>query len=89
VRVLDEASFFHKSCHFRRRNIRGFKQDLRYVKVVIHPIVSLIFEVFLGLVGYYTNFIEGFLNTTKPMIKLLRKDEMFKWTPAVKLDFRN
>jgi hypothetical protein len=55
----------------------------------MHPIVSLIFEVFLGLVGYYTKFIEGFLNTTKPMIKLLRKDEKFKWTPAVKLDFRN
>jgi hypothetical protein len=42
----------------------------------------------LGLVGYYRRFTEGFLKTTKPM-KLLEKDKKLKWTPNVKLDFRN
>jgi hypothetical protein len=32
VRVLDEASFFLESFHFKR-SARGFKQDSRYVKL--------------------------------------------------------
>jgi hypothetical protein len=42
----------------------------------------------LGLAGYYRRFTDGFSKTTKPM-KLLEKDKKFKWTPTVKLDFRN
>jgi hypothetical protein len=37
---------------------------------------------FLGLAGYYRRFIEGFSKITKPMVKLLRKDNRFKWMPA-------
>jgi hypothetical protein len=42
----------------------------------------------LGLAGYYRGFTEGFSNTTEPM-KLLERDKKFKWTPTVKLNFRN
>jgi hypothetical protein len=42
----------------------------------------------LGLAGYYHGFTEGFSNSTKPM-KLLERDKKFKWTPTVKLNFRN
>jgi hypothetical protein len=42
----------------------------------------------LGLAGYYRGFTEGFSKTTKPM-KLLERDKKFKWTPTVKLNFRN
>jgi hypothetical protein len=42
----------------------------------------------LGLAGYYRGFTEGFSKTTKPM-KLLDRDKRFKWTPTVKLNFRN
>jgi hypothetical protein len=42
---------------------------------------------FLGLVGYYLRFIEGFLKISKPMIKLLEKEKKFKWTPACEASF--
>ncbi|GKF85623.1 putative reverse transcriptase domain-containing protein [Tanacetum coccineum] len=34
---------------------------------------------FLGLVGYYRRFIEGFLKISKPMTKLTQKKVMFVW----------
>jgi hypothetical protein len=42
----------------------------------------------LGLAGYYHRFTEGFSKITKSMM-LLEKDKKFKWTPTMKLDFRN
>jgi hypothetical protein len=35
---------------------------------------------FLGLVGYYKRFIEGFSKISKPMMKLLVKGNTFEWT---------
>ena len=35
---------------------------------------------FLGLVGYYRRFIEGFSKIAKPMTSLLEKGKEFKWT---------
>jgi hypothetical protein len=43
---------------------------------------------FLGLVGYYRRFIEGFSKISKPMIELLEKDKRFKWTPACESSFQ-
>jgi hypothetical protein len=42
---------------------------------------------FLGLVGYYRRFIEGFSKISKPMTKLLKKDKKFEWTPACETSF--
>jgi hypothetical protein len=42
---------------------------------------------FLGLVGSYWMFIEGFSKITKPMIELLKKDKKFKWAPACEASF--
>ena len=36
---------------------------------------------FLGLVGYYRRFIPDFSKITKPMTRLLQKNEKFVWTP--------
>jgi hypothetical protein len=36
---------------------------------------------FLGLVGYYRRFIEGFSKISKPMIELLAKGKTFEWMP--------
>ena len=35
---------------------------------------------FLGLAGYYRRFIQDFSKITKPMTRLLQKDEKFNWT---------
>jgi hypothetical protein len=43
---------------------------------------------FLGLVGYYRRFIEGFSKITKPMTELLEKDKKFIWTPACEATFQ-
>jgi hypothetical protein len=42
---------------------------------------------FLGLVGYYQRFIEGFLKISNPMIELLENDKKFEWTPACEASF--
>jgi hypothetical protein len=36
---------------------------------------------FLGLAGYYHRFIRNFSKIVKPMIKLLKKEVKFKWSP--------
>ena len=35
---------------------------------------------FLGLVGYYRRFVEGFSNIVSPLTQLTRKDQRFFWT---------
>jgi hypothetical protein len=45
-------------------------------------------QIFLGLVGYYQRFIEGFLKISKPMTELLDKDKKFEWTPACEASFQ-
>jgi hypothetical protein len=43
---------------------------------------------FLGFVGYYRRFIEGFSKISKPMTELLEKDKQFEWTPSCEASFQ-
>jgi hypothetical protein len=43
---------------------------------------------FLGLVGYYRRFIEGFSKISKHMTELLAKDNTFEWTPRRETNFQ-
>ena len=45
------------------------------------PIPTTITQVrsFLGLVGYYSRFIKGFLKIAAPLNRLLEKNQLFKW----------
>jgi hypothetical protein len=43
---------------------------------------------FLGLVGYYRRFIEGFSKSSKPMTELLAKGKTFEWTPRREVSFQ-
>jgi hypothetical protein len=57
--------------------------DLAKVREIVGwKIPSSVTEIrsFLGLVGYYRRFIEGFSKITKPMTSLLEKGKEFKWT---------
>ena len=42
---------------------------------------------FLGLAGYYCQFIEGFSKIAKPMIELLKKDQKFIWSEECEKSF--
>jgi hypothetical protein len=42
---------------------------------------------FIGMVGYYRRFIEGFSKIARPMTALLAKKVEFKWTPACQKSF--
>jgi hypothetical protein len=42
---------------------------------------------FLGLVGYYQRFSEGFSKISKPMTELIKKDKKFEWTSACEASF--
>jgi hypothetical protein len=42
---------------------------------------------FIGMVGYYRCFIEGFSKIARPMTALLAKKVEFKWTPACEESF--
>jgi hypothetical protein len=44
---------------------------------------------FLGLAGYYRQFIEGFSKIVKPLSTLLEKDREFKWTEACQASFED
>lgn len=43
---------------------------------------------FLGLVGYYRRFIEGFSRIATPMMQLTRKDASFVWTDRCEQAFQ-
>jgi hypothetical protein len=43
---------------------------------------------FLGLAGYYWQFIKGFSTLASPMIQLLRKDTSFTWKKKSKKSFQ-
>jgi hypothetical protein len=42
---------------------------------------------FIGMVGYYQRFIEGFSKIARPMTTLLAKKVEFRWTPACQESF--
>jgi hypothetical protein len=43
---------------------------------------------FLGMVGYYRRFIEGFSKIAGPMTKLLRKNTPFEWAEKCEESFQ-
>ena len=43
---------------------------------------------FLGLVGYYMRFIEGFSTIASPLTKLARKEVRFVWSEECEASFR-
>jgi hypothetical protein len=60
----------------------GISVDPAKVKeIVVWSIPTTVTEIrsFLGLVGYYQRFIEGFSKIAKPMTSLLEKGREFKW----------
>lgn len=68
----------------------GLSVDPAKIEVVTNwPRPSTISEVrsFLGLVGYYRRFVEGFSHIASPLTQLSRKGTPFVWSPACESSF--
>jgi hypothetical protein len=59
--------------------------------IVVWSIPTTVTEIqnFLGLVGYYRRFIEGFSKFAKPMTSLMEKGREFKWMRNAKRSLIN
>jgi len=60
----------------------GISVDPNKTKAVIDwpkPMTVTKIRSFLGIVGYYRHFIEGFSHLSSPMTKIIRKGEKFEW----------
>ncbi|GKD72377.1 putative reverse transcriptase domain-containing protein [Tanacetum coccineum] len=63
-------------------NSQGIHMDLAKIESIkdwASPKTPTKIRQFLGLVGYYRRFIEGFLKVSKPMTKLTQKKVAFEW----------
>jgi hypothetical protein len=68
----------------------GVSVDLGKVKDVLNgipPTTVLEIRCFLGLAGYYRQFIKDFSKIAKPMMKLLVKNKAFEWTKQCQASF--
>jgi hypothetical protein len=69
---------------------RGVSVDPSKVKNVLNwmtPTNASEIRSFLGLVGYYRQFIKDFSKIAKPMIRLLEKNKGFDWTEECQASF--
>jgi hypothetical protein len=90
---LNKYKFWLKEVSFLGHIISegGILVDLSKVKDVlswITPQNILDIRSFLGLIGYYRRFIEGFSKISKPVIELLEKSKTFEWTPRRETSFQ-
>jgi hypothetical protein len=54
---------------------------------LIPPTTTSEIQSFLGLAGYYCQFIKDFSKIAKPMTKLLEKNKAFEWTAECQASF--
>jgi hypothetical protein len=69
---------------------RGVSVDPGKVKDVLNwmpPTTASEIRSFLGLVGFYYQFIKDFSKIAKPMMKLLKKNKAFEWTAECQVSF--
>jgi hypothetical protein len=82
---LEKCEFWLDSVSFLRHVIlgEGVAVDLEKVKAMVEwtrPTSMFEIQSFLGLVGYYRHFIEGFSKLSGPLTALTRKNARFVWT---------
>jgi hypothetical protein len=89
---FSKCAFWHKEVPFLGHVIstEGIVVDPSKVQEVLDwksPISVTQIHIFLGLTGYYRQFIPNFSKIAKPMTKLLEKEAKFKWSPQCKEAF--
>jgi hypothetical protein len=89
---FSKCSFFQKEIHYLGHIIsgEGIFVDLEKVKAIIEWLVPKnAHEVrsFMGLVGYYRRFVEGFSKIEKPITTLQHKGVKYEWTEEYDSEF--
>ncbi|GJV00527.1 putative reverse transcriptase domain-containing protein [Tanacetum coccineum] len=77
LRVRDED--IPKTAFRTRQGIHVDPAKIEAVKNWASPTTPTEIRQFLGLVGYYRRFIEGFLKITKPLTELTQKNKKYIW----------
>jgi hypothetical protein len=82
---LSKCSFFQKEIHYLGHIIfgEGISVDPEKVKAIMErPVPKNSHEMtsFMGLVGYYWRFVEGFSKIEKPITTLQCKGVRYEWT---------
>ncbi|GKC63444.1 hypothetical protein Tco_1096042 [Tanacetum coccineum] len=86
-RVIDDISIYSKSRkehegHLKLILSEGIHVDpakIESIKDWASPKTTTEIHQFLGLAGYYRQFIEGFSKIARPMTKLTQKNVKFDW----------
>jgi len=67
--------------------IRVDSQKIEAVKQWPRPTSATDIRSFLGLAGYYRQFVEGFSSIASPLIKLTQKKVKFQWSDDCEKSF--
>ena len=89
---LSKCQFWLDSVAFLRHVIssKGVSIDPQKIEAIVNwkpPTNVTDIWSFLGLVGYYRKFVEGFSKLAAPLTKLARKEEKFVWSEACQQSF--
>lgn len=102
LEILKEHQFFVKlsKCFFAKQELSylghiisavGVSTDPKKVQIIAQwPTPSSVKDLrsFLGMAGYYRKFVKNFRLISKPLTNMLRKGELFIWTPTTKEAFQ-
>ena len=89
---LSKCSFYQSRIHYLGHVISGkaIVVDPAKVEAIMEwPTPTNVTEVrsFMGLAGYYRQFVEGFLKIANPITELQKKNKKFVWTENVRGHF--
>ncbi|XP_070013786.1 uncharacterized mitochondrial protein AtMg00860-like [Nicotiana sylvestris] len=90
---ISKCEFWLKSVAFlgyivSHGGIKVDTQKIEDVKSWRRPTTPIEIRSFLGLVGYYRRFVEGFSSLSAPLTKLTQKATKFQWTEACEQSFQ-
>ena len=83
---LSKCHFFSKVIQYlghilSTKGIHPLPSKTQAIQKMHPPKISKQVGTFLGLVGYYRQFIKNFAKTAKPLTLLTRQQVKFEWTP--------
>ena len=83
--AMDELEYLgHRVC---KEGIKPAESKIKKIKEYLPPKNINQLRSFLGLVGYYRNFVENFAKLAYPLFKLLKQNVSYEWTADCQKSF--